>query len=671
MDEDNAIDQLVVIYPLHTPSMEDSVPDQGGRAMRKRVFFASIVLLIAILSIVFEMPKSHAGYEPDSNAPRSNVPSKYKWNTSVLFKSDGAWSGAFRAVERGASELQSYKGKLNDAVELKRCLDAFFDVKLKLSYVSLYAELKVAEDKEVERYQKMFQRTQNLSKDFNTKTSFILESILRMDDPSMNRLLADNNLSIYRGAIEDMRRRRSRIMDEETERILNMAGDILFSSSWLTSDIELIFKAVMRDIKFPKIKDEEGKLVQLNLSNYSKYRASKDRAVRKGAVDAFLGSLKEYQNIFAAALAGEMKRDVFFAEARKYDKTIAAYLDVDNIDPKVVDNLINTIHSNLRPLHRYVALRKKILKIPNIHLYDLYTPIIKEVETNVPYKEGSKMVLESLKPLGDEYVGIAKKVLAPGSGWIDLYPSKGKQSGAFSASVWNIHPFIKMNYQDEIDDVSTLTHELGHTMHSYLNMKAQPYVNFGYSTFTAEIASTFNETLLNKYLTKKYKDDDNMRLYILGNLLEQIRTTIYRQTLFAEFEKKIHEFVEAGTPITAKLLNKTYIGLIRKYYGPGFTIDKDDDAEWAFIPHFYYKYYVFTYATGLSSGIALATDVLKEGESARKKYINMLKASSHTPPLEILKMAGADLTKPHVIKAAAKLMNETITEIEKIIAKRK
>ncbi|MBT3180920.1 MAG: oligoendopeptidase F, partial [Deltaproteobacteria bacterium] len=627
--------------------------------MKRRTFAASIVISLTALVLVLNTPSVHAAYKPDSNAKRTSVPSKYKWNTSALFKNDGAWGGAFKAVERGVKELQPYKGKLGDAANLKRCLDAFFDVKLKLSYVALYAELKVAEDKEVERYQKMFQRTQNLSKDFNTKTSFILESILRMDDSKMKALLADKGLGLYGGAIEDMRRRRSRIMDADTERVLNMAGDVLFASSWLTSDIEQIFKAVMRDINFPKIKDEDGQMVQLNLSNYSKYRASKNRDVRKGAVDSFLGSLRKYQNIFAAALAGEIKRDVFFAKARKYDKTIEAYLDADNIDSKVVDNLIDTIHSNLKPLHRYVALRKKILKIPSVHLYDLYTPIIKDVETDISYEEGSRMILESLKPLGNEYVETVKTALAPGSGWVDVYPSQGKQSGAFSASVWNIHPFIKMNYQNEIDDVSTLTHELGHTMHSYLNMKVQPYVNFGYSTFTAEIASTFNETLLNKYLTKKYENDDDMRFYILGNLLEQIRTTIYRQTLFAEFEKKIHEFAETGTPITAKLLNKTYIDLVKRYYGPGFTIDKNDNVEWAFIPHFYYKYYVFTYATGLSSGIALATKVLDEGDAARDKYIDMLQSSAHSPPLEILKKAGADLTKPYVIKAAANLMNET------------
>ncbi len=610
------------------------------------------------------------GWEPDANAPRSSVPDKYKWDTSVIFKSDSAWEKAIKEVATMLDSLSARKISAKP-IQLKGILDEYFTAKLLMSRVSLYTELKVAEDQDVAKYQKMFQESQALGKDFNAKTSFVKQFFLRLSDAEANSLLKATELKDYAAYIDELRRRKSRILDEKTELVLANAGDNLFASSWPTSDIEMIFKAVLRDVKFPMIKDESGKEVQLNLSNYSKYRSSKDRSVRKEAVEKFLSTLRQYENVFAAALGGEFKRDIFFARTRNYDRAVDAYLDIDNVDPKVMDNLISTVNANLKPLHRYVELRKKILGIKDVHLYDLYTPLVQSVDRPIAYEEGAKMVVESLSPLGEDYVKTVSLAVAPGSGWLDVYPNKGKESGAFSTSAYGIHPFIKLNYQDKIDDVSTLTHELGHTMHSHLNMLANKFPYFGYSTFTAEIASTFNETLLSDYLLKKYKDDDEMRLYLLGSLLEDIRTTIYRQTLFAEFERKLHEFGEKGVPLTADLFNKTYVDLVKKYYGPNFTIDANDQVEWAFIPHFYYKYYVFSYATGLSSGISLGQSVLKNGEKARDAYLQMLREPSTMPPLDALKKAGLDLTKPAAIQSALKLMDETIGEIEKLIAKKR
>jgi oligoendopeptidase F len=610
-------------------------------------------------------------YKPDSNATRASVPAAYKWNPSVLFKSDGAWNAACADVQGKLNIISSKKGKISAPVDLKSALDLYFDAKLIMSRISLYAMLKSTEDEDVERYQEMFKKSSQLSVDFNAKTSFIKQRILKMGSDEAGKIASDASFAAYVPYINELRRRSQRVLDDGAERILGLAGDNLFASSWPTSDIELIFKAALRDLKFPKIKDEDGKDVQLNLSAYTKYRASKDRAVRKGAVEAFLQVLRDYQNILATALAGEMKRDVMFAKARSYDRAVDAYLDIDDISPAVMDNLISTVNRNLGPLHRYVELRKKMLGLKDCHLYDLYTPIVKSVDTDIPYDEGAKFVAEALSPLGSDYTDIIKKATQPGSGWIDVYPNKGKESGAYSDAAWGIHPFIKLNYQDEVDDVSTLAHELGHTMHSYLNMNVQPFVTFGYSTFTAEIASTFNEKMLSDYLLGKYKDDDDMRLYILGEMLESIRTTIYRQTLFAEFERKLHEFAEKDTPMSAELLNKTYIDLIKRYYGPGFTIDKNDDIEWAFIPHFYYKYYVYAYATGLSSGITLAQAVENEGDKARDRYLGMLKEPITANPIEMLKKAGADLTKPAVIESALRLMDQIITDMEKIISKKK
>lgn len=639
--------------------------------MRRSIFLFTAVAMFIILAAAPSKAAKQREYQPDANAPRASVPEIYKWNLKDLFKGDSAWHAAFKDVEKRISDLSAYKDKIDNAADLKKCLDAYFDTKLRLQRVSLYANLKVVEDEEMEKYQKFFQMSQMLSKNFNVETSFLREKILRISEENAKQIMSDKELAFYKDYIEELRRRRSRLLGDEAELILGLSGDNLLAPTAPESDIEMIFKAILRDIKLPKIKDEDGGEVQLTLSNYGKYRASKDREVRRETVEGFFKALKDYQNIFAAALAGEVKRDVFFAKARKYDRAVDAYLDVENVDPAVMDNLIRTVHDNLKPLHRYVNLRRQILEIPDVHIYDLYTPIVKSVDTDIPYMDGTAMIIEALRPLGDNYIDTLSAALAPGSGWMDVYPSKGKESGAFSASLWGVHPFNKLNYMNKIDDVSTAAHELGHAMHSYLNSKAQPYFLSDYTTFTAEIASTFNETLLSECLLDKFKNDDAMQMYLLGEMLENIRTTIYRQTLFAEFERKIHEYAEKNTPLTAKLFNDTYIALIKKYYGPGLTIGKDDDVEWAYIPHFYYKYYVYAYATGLSSGIALAQKTLREGAPARDKYLNMLKAPVTSPPLEILKDAGLDLTKPESIKAAADLMNRTITEIEKILAKKK
>jgi oligoendopeptidase F len=629
------------------------------------MFFAFAVFI----AILWSNP-SLADITPNPSEARSRVPEIYKWDASIIFKDESAYNSAIKSIEAGLAKISQRKNKLGTDTLLKSTLDEYVFLKKTMSKIGIYSELRLAEDKNVEKNQNIHRRAQKLANNFNSGTSFIKQALLNMKDAELDAMLSGGILNEYRGYIEALRRRKDRVLGEDAERILGLVGDNLFASTWPTSDNEMIFQAIMRDINFPKIKDEEGKEIQLSVQAYSKYRASKDRNVRKAAVETFLETLRKYQNIFAASLAAEVNRDVMFAKARNYDRAVEAYLDIDDIDTAVMDNLINTIHKNLKPLHRYIALRRKLLGIDKVHLYDLYTPIIKSVDTDVPYSEGGEMVVKSLASLGEEYTSVVARAVTPGSGWIDVYPNEGKESGAFSTSTWGIHPFIKLNYQNQMDDVSTLTHELGHTMHSYLNMNAQPFVDFGYSTFTAEIASTFNEKLLNDYLLEKYSENDDIRLYILGEMLESIRTTIYRQTLFAEFERKIHEFSEQGTPITAELLNKTYIGLVRKYYGPELAIGADDAVEWAFIPHFYYKYYVYTYATGLSSGIALAEMVQKEGDKARDRYFEMLRAPSNEPPLEILKKAGLDLTKPHVIESATNLMAKTITEIEKIIRKK-
>lgn len=608
-------------------------------------------------------------YKPDANAPRSAIPNEYRWNLDPIFKSDGEWNSAYAQVKKLLIELKDRRDGVKSAADLKSFIDSYLDMQKIMDRVGLYANLKAVEDNDVDKYQEMRQRSIDLGQQI--QPTFIFERLLRMEDKEADSLIASKELEIYRPYINELRRRRAHLLSQEAEKIMGLAGDTLWASSAVTSDIELIFKAAMKNIELPTIKDESGNDVQMTLANYGLLRSSKNRDVRRNAVAGIFSSLRQHQDILAAALGGEFRRDVMFAKARKYDRTIDAYLDADDISPKVVDTLIEAVNKNLGPLHRYVELRKKIMGLKDLHIYDLYTPLAPEAERVIPYIEGKEDVINALAPLGEEYVSVLRKAIEPGSGWVDAYPNKGKEDGAFCDHAWGIHPFIKHNYMDRVDDVSTLAHEFGHAMHGYLNMNAQPYHLAGYSTFTAEIASTIDETLLSKYLLNKYKDDDAMRIYLLAERLELIRTTIYRQTLFAEFEKLIHEKVEEGTPITADLLNKSYLALIKKYYGPGLTLGENDEIEWAYIPHFYYKYYVFSYATGLSSGIALAENILKEGAPARDRFLAMLKEPASEKPLEILKRAGLDLTKPDAIKAATDLMDETMREMEKIISKGK
>ena len=409
--------------------------------------------------------------------------------------------------------------------------------------------------------------------------------------------------------------------------------------------------------------------VQLTLSNYNKYRASKDFRVRRETVESFFGALKKYEDILAGTLAAESKRDVFLARARGYSRSVDAYLDRQNVPASVAENLVAAVHANLKPLHRYVELRKKLLNLKELRLCDLYPPLVPAAQADVSYLEGLKDIREALKPLGADYVAALFGPEMLGRRMADVYPNKGKESGAFSQSSWGFPPVVMLNYMDDLDDVSTAAHELGHAMHSRLNMKVQPYPDFGYSSLTAEIASTLNEMLLSRHLLKKYQADDKTRLYLLGDMLDKIRTTIYRQALFTEFELKLHGFVEAGTPITAELLDKTYADLVRLYYGEGFTLGPNDGVEWSYIPHFYWKHYVFSYACALASSIAISEKIAAGDEQARSRYLAMLQEPREAAPVEILQKAGVDLTKPDAVNAAARLMDETITEMEAIAAR--
>ena len=637
--------------------------------MSKRI----VTILVTLVAVLWMVPAVSAPlpvHSPDATVQRSQIPDVYKWDLTALFAGDPEWDKARLALSGRVHELTAYQGKFSDPAALKACLDLYFDLHNQANRVTLYANLKLATAQSDNTAQAMSQNSLKLMDDLMAAASFIRSDLLALSPEDMTRAYAASpGLLTHKPYIENLLRRRNRILSPEAERVLSLAGDNLWAEidlNEIPSPHEETFRNLLSNIPWPVVHDASGSEVQLTLANLGRFRASPNREVRKEAMTAFLATVRQYQDALAGTLTGQFKLDVTYARARNYDTALEAYLDKDGLDPAVFNNLIDTVNANLAPLHRYVELRKKALGVEDLHLYDLYVAMVPGLTVEVPYPEGSEILLAALAPLGDEYLALVREGLDSGNGWIDLYPHMDKESGAFSSNVYGRHPYIKMNYQDSLDDLSTLAHEFGHAVHSSLTMKAQPYSSSRYVPFLAEIASTINEKFLSDYLVRN-ADSDAMKAYVLTELAENIRTTIYRQTLFAEFEKVVHGFVENGVPVTAALLDKTYAGLVRKYYGEGFAVGPDDGMEWAYIPHFYYKYYVFSYATGLSSGIALADRIEQGGESAVQDYLGMLRGGCSGPPLDLLKSAGVDLTRPEAIEAALKLFDKTVAELEKLL----
>ncbi len=645
----------------------------GQRATRAIAGLALSVMFCAALvgaSSAGDLPAC----TPDATVQRSAVPDVYKWNMAPLFPSDGAWDKGRVKLLADIPALARYQGRLGDPKVLADCLDHYFRLHGDANCVTLYANMKLTTAQSDDKAGGMRQQAQDAMNELMMAASFIRREVLALSADKVSMIFdAQPRLDPYRAYLEGLRRRASRVLSPDAERALALLGDNLWAEidlNEMPSPLEECFNGILNDIPWPMVKDEQGRNVQLTLANYSVFRQSPDRAVREGAVNAFLATLRQYQHALAASLSGQFKLDVDYARARGYDTALAAYTDKDNVPTAVYDNLLSTVEANLPLLHRYVALRKQALGLPDVRLYDLYIPLAAGVEADIPFAQARQTIIEALKPLGPAYGMVLAEGLDPRSGWLDLYPHMDKESGAYSSSVYGKHPYVKMNYQNSLDDMSTLAHEYGHALHSDLAMKAQSYPDYRYTNFLAEIASTCNEALLNDYLVAR-APDDAQKAYLLVGRLEDIRTTIFRQTMFAHFERTVHGYVEQGVPVTATLLDSTYTDLVRRYYGPDYRIDANDGMEWAYIPHFYYKYYVYVYATGLCSGIAIADRVRELGAPAIDAYLGMLKGGSSQAPLTLLQKAGVDLTKPDAIAAAMRTFERTLSEVEKLTAKKK
>jgi oligoendopeptidase F len=597
---------------------------------------------------------------------RSKVEEKYKWDLTPIYASDDAWRTAKEKFAVRVPSVGRYKGTLSQSPQqLLTALDALSNLNKEFSRLYIYAHLNSDVDTRVAGYQAMQQEMSNIGTQIGAESAYIEPEILKMDRAKIESFLAQEpKLGVYRVYLDDLLRRQAHTLSEGEEKIIADAG--LMTGT--PGEIYGIFADA--DFPYPTVKLSDGKEVTLDKANFNRYRAVPNRADRQKVMEAFFQNLGKYRATFGSTFSGKVQKDLFVMRARKYPNTLEAALDSSNIPTSVYTALVDGVNNNLATFHRYLRLRKRMMGLSELHYYDLYAPLVSSVDTAYSLDEAQKHVLASMAPLGPEYTSVVRKALA--ERWIDMMPNPGKRAGAYSqGGVYDLHPYMLLNYNGKYDDVSTLTHELGHTMQSYLSNKTQPYQLADYPTFVAEVASTFNEALLIDYMLKQIKDD-NARLTLLGNYLEGIKGTVFRQTQFAEFELRAHQMAEKGEPLTGETLEKLYLDITRKYYGhdKGVAIVDDYIAhEWSMIPHFYRNYYVFQYATSFTASSALSEKVLAGDKAATQKYLAFLSAGGSKYPIDLLKDAGVDMTTSQPLDLTMQKMNRVMDEMEKLLTK--
>lgn len=585
----------------------------------------------------------------ESIKSRAEVSNEFKWSVSDLFETDGLWEKEFDRLKLEIKIMEEFKNKLT-ADNLLDCLTKRDALSERFEKVYVYANLRLNEDQTNSFYQGLSDKSDGLLVSFKSYTSFIEPEILAMDEKLLLETIPAEN--IYRHFIEDMLREKEHILSKEEEEILAKVYEISIAPENIYSMIN------NADMTFPDITDASGSKTPLTHGKYISFMESADRRVRQDAFNAYYDTYHKQKNTIAATFGASVKKDAFTASVRKYKSSLEASLSQNNIDVAVYKNLIESINTHLPLMHKYISLRKKRLAVSELHMYDLYTPIIPDVDTFKSYPDAKTTVAAALAPLGSEYGAALAKGLE--GGWIDVYENKGKRSGAYAWGSYGGHPFVSLNYDDTINNMFTLAHEMGHALHSYYTWSTQPYVYGSYTIFVAEVASTVNECLLMDYLLKT-TTDKKQRQYLLNYYLEQFRGTVFRQTMFAEFEMLVHDMVEAGTPLTFDSLCDVYRNLNIKYYGSDIVIDDKISWEWSRIPHFYNAFYVYQYATGFSAAVALSKKILEGGAY---QYIDFLKSGSSDYSLNLLKKAGVDMTRPEPVKNAMDVFNDILNQME-------
>ncbi|WP_055665616.1 oligoendopeptidase F [Desnuesiella massiliensis] len=587
---------------------------------------------------------------------REEISSECKWDIEKVYATNEAWEKDFEILKKKAEKIKDFSGKLSQPTVL---LD-YFKVKEDISRLAdklfIFAHLKSDEDRANSTYQSLKDKIDTYLAELRSLGAFFVPEILSLPEDYIEKSIAEvKDLEMYKFLLEDILKMKPHVLSKELEELVASVSDCLEAPGNIFSML------TNADMTFPIIKDESGNDIELTEGNYSGFVRSKDRSVREAAFKALFSAYDKFKNTIATSLTSSIKNNVFIAKTRKYSSALESSLKPNNIPLEVYDNAINTINSNIESLHRYVRIKKKLLGLEEIHMYDLYVPVIDIEKENIEFKKGVEIVKEGLHPLGKEYLSIFDEGIK--EGWIDVYENKGKRGGAYSWGCYDTMPYVLLNYNNDLNDVSTLAHEMGHSIHSYYSRKTQPYIYADYELFCAEVASTTNEALLIHYLINR-ETQKSKKLYLINQELEQIRTTVFRQLMFAEFEKITHESIEKGNPLTAKDLCSIWHELNVKYFGPDMIVDEEIDMEWARIPHFYSDFYVYQYATGYAAASAFAKSILEQGNEAVNKYIGFLKSGGSDYPINILKKAGVDMTTPAPLEATLQRFNELLDMLE-------
>lgn len=593
---------------------------------------------------------------------REEIDEKYKWNLTDIYKSDDDWEKDFNWVDENIKNYSKFEGKLGDSADnLLACFKFDEEIGSKLERMYLYSMLAKDSDMSVSKYQGMDDRIKSLSTKVMTASSFLKPELLKIEqDKLLGMINSLPELKIYLHSINDLLRFKSHTLDKEKEELLAMAGEI----AQVPYNTYSIFTNA--DLQFPKVKDDKENDVEISHARFYTALYSKDRTYRERAFKAYLTAFKNNANSISTLFNGNLKANIFFARARKYNSAREAALHKNNIPVSVYDNLIEAINNNFEPMYRWASLKKKLLGINELHPYDSYVTLFdQKLEKKYSYDEAKKIVIKSLKVMGEEYLTSIQKAFD--NRWIDVYETKAKRSGAYSSgTTYGVHPYVLLNWTDMLNDVFTLAHEMGHNMHSYYTGLNQPYVYANYSIFLAEVASTFNENLLLDYLIE-HAESKAEKLFLLEKYLNNITTTVYRQVMFAEFESLTHSKVEKGEALTPDTLCLLYKDIYKKYWGPEMVIDEEETYTWARVPHFYYNFYVFQYATGFAASEALAAKVKSEGKPAVEKYLNFLKSGSSDYAINVLKKAGVDMNSLEPVLAVTSKMKKLLDEVEKLI----
>ncbi len=589
---------------------------------------------------------------------REDVAAQYKWDLTHIFESDEAWETAMAEVRKEVEAFAKYDGHV--AEDPRKVIRDYFDLDEKMSPVFSYAFLRKETDNADPVAQALKAKLMQAAVQVQTMMAFVEPELLAMDEAELEEIAADPEMKDYDTFIKGLLRQKSHALPKEQERLIAMMGQIAGAPNNIFSMLTDV------DMVFPDIIMPDGTARGLTEGTYSSFIRDNNRDVRKQSFDGIMGTYGKFANTIAATYGANVEKDVFMARARKYATCRAAKMEPLEIPEEVYDNLISVVHESIPVLNEYLALRKEHMGLDELHMYDLYTSMVSDFKMELPYDKAFDMVLEGLTPMGEDYLGKLRE--ARTGGWIDVYPTQGKSSGAFSSgNLRNVHPYVLLNHNDNLSDTFTIAHELGHSMHSFYSNTNQPAPKSDYSLFVAEVASTCNEAVMMRHLLETFKDDKKAQAYLLNHFLEQFRTTVFRQTMFAEFEYIAHTMAEQGQPLTKDALTKVYYDLNQQYYGGVCHVDELIGNEWLRIPHFYRSFYVYVYATGLCAAVSLSERILNEGETAVADYRKFLSAGCSVPPIEALKLAGIDMSKPEPIRAAMKVFAETLEKFKAVL----